>query len=245
MKKIAFVSGGSRGIGFAILKEMLSNNYITIATSTTNKGADLISETIASHQGEGLALVGDLKDGASTVKKWENEILKEFQTLPDILIANAGITKDQLTIRMTEEQWEDVLKVNLTSSFLLSQTFIKAMMKKKWGRIIFLGSVTAFGNPGQINYSASKAALSGVARTIALEYGSRNITANVVSPGFIETDMTHKLSEKQIEAIQSKIPLKRYGQVEEVANLISFLASEKANYITGQTIHINGGMLTT
>ena len=124
-EKIAFISGASRGIGYAILKEMLRNNYITIATTTTTKGADLISETITSHQGEGLALIGDLKDGASTVKRWENEILDQFQTLPDILIANAGITKDQLTIRMTEEQWDDVLKVNLTSTFLLSQSLSK------------------------------------------------------------------------------------------------------------------------
>ncbi len=146
---------------------------------------------------------------------------------------------------MSEDQWNDVIKVNLTGSFLLSQSFIKSMMKKKWGRIILVGSVSAFGNPGQINYSASKAALSGVARTIALEYGSRNITANVVSPGFIQTDMTDKLSPKQIENIQSKIPLKRYGNADEVADLITFLASNKAEYITGQTIHINGGMLTT
>lgn len=245
MKKMVFISGSSRGIGLSVLKKLLKEDYIVIGTSTSDKGKTYIDKTIQEHGGKGLGLVGDLATGKSTIEKWVNEIQDHFGCLPDILVANAGITDDQLTMRMKESQWMNVININLTGSFLLSQAFLRNMVKKRWGRFIFLGSVSACGNPGQINYAASKAGIAGLSRTLAIEYGSRNITSNVVSPGFIQTDMTDAISEDQSKHLLNKIPLGRYGKPEEVAELIAFLSSENAQYISGQTIHINGAMITS
>ncbi len=245
MKKMVFISGSSRGIGLSILKKLLKENYIVIGTSTSDKGKQLIDKTIQESGGEGIGLVGDLRNGSETVKKWVEEINAHFGCLPDILVANAGITDDQLTLRMKESQWVDVININLTGSFLLSQAFLRNMVKRKWGRFIFLGSVSAFGNPGQINYAASKAGIAGLSRTLAIEYGSRNITSNVIAPGFIQTDMTDTISEDHSKQLLNKIPLGRYGRSDEVAELVSFLASENADYISGQTIQINGAMITS
>lgn len=244
MSQLALVTGSSRGIGKAIQLKLLSDGYDVVGTASSEKGCASIMNGVTD-SAKCLAVYGDLSDSQNTISTWSEEIQAHFNRQPDIIISNAGITNDNLMLRMTDEQWFDVMQVNLNANYHLVKTFLKPMVKAKAGRFIFLGSVSALGNPGQANYATTKAGICGLSRSIALEYGARNITSNVIAPGFIETDMTNKLNEAQQKMITDKIPLKRYGQVKDVANLVSFLISNQADYITGQTIHINGGMHTT
>ncbi|MDX1490013.1 MAG: 3-oxoacyl-ACP reductase FabG [Pseudohongiellaceae bacterium] len=240
-KKIALVTGASRGIGKAIAIELGRQGLIVIGTATTEGGAQAISEYLkeSSIDGKGLCLnVADKDSVAAALSTIESE----FGT-PQILVNNAGITKDNLLMRMKEEEWDDVIDTNLNSLYRLCKAVLKGMTKSRWGRIINVSSVVASsGNPGQTNYAASKAAIEGFSRSLAREIGSRGITVNSIAPGFIDTDMTRALGEKQIDALMSQIPLSRFGKPEEIASVAGFLASDAGAYITGETIHVNGGM---
>lgn len=244
MSQLILVTGASRGIGKAIFSRLIEEGHDVVGTASSEKSCKLIFQDIDEKE-HCLALHGDLSDPQNTIESWANAIEAKYNRLPNIIISNAGITKDNLMLRMSDEQWYDVMQVNLNANYHLAKRFLKPMIKAKQGKFIFLGSISAMGNPGQANYATSKAGICGFSRSIALEYGVRNITSNVISPGFIETDMTNQLNPDQQKSITDKIPLKRYGQVADVANLVSFLVSDKADYITGQTIHINGGMYTT
>lgn len=240
-KRVALVTGASRGIGAAILKTLAGTGMTLIGTATTAEGALGISTSLASWKAEGSGMVLDLY-AESSIDNLMNEIIARYGA-PAILINNAGITRDNLLLRMKEEEWLDILTVNLTAVFRLSKICVKHMLKQRFGRIISLGSVVgATGNPGQTNYCAAKAGIEGFSRALASEVGSRGITVNVVAPGCIETDMTRELSTAQKELFLAKTPLGRFGHCDEVAALVSFLASDQAGFITGQTIHINGGL---
>lgn len=244
MSKLVLVTGASRGIGKAIQLKLLSMGHRVIGTASSPSSKQLILEGV-NDQDQCLALDGNLNDPKETIDNWAQAIKDRFDEMPSAIISNAGITKDNLMLRMTDDQWHDVVQVNLNANYYLVKTFLKPMIKARTGKFVFLGSVSALGNPGQANYSATKAGICGLSRSIALEYGARNITSNVIAPGFIETDMTHALTDDQQKSITDRIPLKRYGQVSDIANLASFLISDMSDYITGQTIHINGGMHTT
>jgi len=238
---IAFVTGASRGIGRAIALGLGQQGATVIGTATTQGGADAISGYLAEAgiQGKGLMLnVADPESVDGVVKA----INADFGA-PTILVNNAGITRDNLLMRMKEEEWQSIMDTNLTSVFRLSKACLRGMMKARKGRIINIGSVVgATGNPGQANYCAAKAGLVGFTKSLAREVGSRNITVNTVAPGFIDTDMTKELPEEQRTALIAGIPLDRLGQPEDIANAVAFLASDNAGYITGETIHVNGGM---
>ncbi|MDG2348403.1 MAG: SDR family oxidoreductase [Gammaproteobacteria bacterium] len=244
MSKLVLVTGASRGIGKAVFLKLLSMGHRVIGTASTEKSSQLILDGVENHD-QCFALYGDLNNPKTTMAHWADAINEKFKEMPSAIISNAGITRDNLMLRMTDDQWHDVVQVNLNANYYLVKTFLKPMVKARTGKFVFLGSVSSHGNPGQSNYAATKAAICGLSRSIALEYGARNITSNVISPGFIETDMTNELTLDQQKSITDRIPLKRYGQVDDVANLASFLISNESNYITGQTIHINGGMRTT
>ena len=227
--KKVIVTGGNRGIGKGIVLSLLNQGYLVLATSRDSKKFDM------SHQNLQVANL-DVCDQAS-IDDFQ-KIANDFD--PDILINNAGITKDNLFLRMTEDDWEKVIDTNLNSVFRMTKLVVKGMLKKKWGRIINISSISgSMGNPGQTNYSASKAGVEAFSRSLAKELGSRNITVNSVAPGFIQTDMTQGLID---EEITKKIPLQRVGSVEDVASLINFLVSEESNYITGQTLVVDGGL---
>ena len=238
---IAFVTGASRGIGRAIALGLGQQGATVIGTATTQGGADAISGYLAEAgiQGKGLMLnVADPESVDAVVKS----INADFGA-PTILVNNAGITRDNLLMRMKEEEWQSIMDTNLTSVYRLSKACLRGMMKARKGRIINIGSVVgATGNPGQANYCAAKAGLVGFTKSLAREVGSRNITVNTVAPGFIDTDMTKELPEEQRTALIAGIPLDRLGQPEDIANAVAFLASDNAAYITGETIHVNGGM---
>jgi 3-oxoacyl-[acyl-carrier protein] reductase len=239
--KVALVTGASRGIGKAIATELGQHGAIVIGTATTESGAEAISAYLAElgMKGGGYQLDVASKD---SVEQLLSALAVDFE-MPLILVNNAGITKDNLLLRMKEEEWGDVINTNLTSLYRLCKACLKPMTKARWGRIISISSVVASsGNPGQTNYAASKAAIEGFSRSLAIEIGSRGITVNCIAPGFIDTDMTRALAEKQIETLLSHIPLSRFGKAEEVAAVAGFLASESGAYITGETIHVNGGM---
>jgi len=239
--KVALVTGASRGIGKAIATELGQHGAIVIGTATTESGAEAISAYLAElgMKGGGYQLDVASKD---SVEQLLGALAVDFE-MPLILVNNAGITKDNLLLRMKEEEWGDVINTNLTSLYRLCKACLKPMTKARWGRIISISSVVASsGNPGQTNYAASKAAIEGFSRSLAIEIGSRGITVNCIAPGFIDTDMTRALAEKQIETLLSHIPLSRFGKAEEVAAVAGFLASESGAYITGETIHVNGGM---
>jgi len=235
---VALVTGASRGIGQAISERLVKQGFYVIGTATSEAGAQAISERLGS-AGEGRvlnvtdpAMVGDLAKS-----------LAESDQSPLVLVNNAGITKDTLMLRMKPEDWQSVIDTNLTSIFTVVSAFIKPMTKARTGRIINISSVVgSMGNAGQVNYAAAKAGLEGMTRAMAREFGSRAITVNAVAPGFIETDMTHVLPEAQKEALLSQVPLGRLGSAEEVAGTVAFLASEEASYVTGTTLHVNGGM---
>lgn len=237
--EIALVTGASRGIGKAIAEQLASQGATVIGTATSDSGADNISSYLSAVGGKGMCLNVTDADSINAVIK---AITDEFGDV-SILVNNAGITKDNLLMMMKEDQWNDIINTNLTSIYRLSKAVIRKMMKAKKGRIINIASVVGMtGNPGQTNYSATKAGMLGFTKSLAREIGSRNITVNCVAPGFIDTDMTKELPEEQREALISQIPLNRLGDPADIAAAVSFLAAPAAAYITGETINVNGGM---
>lgn len=238
-KKIALVTGATRGIGAAIASQLVADGFYVLGTATRSEGAEAISKAL-SGQGEGHVLdVSDSEQVTNFIKTLQAE-----GKMPAVLINNAGITRDNLMLRMSEEEWMAVINTNLNSIFRLTKACLRSMLKGEWGRIISIGSVVGTsGNPGQANYCAAKAGVIGFTKALAQEIGSRQITLNVVSPGFIDTDMTQQLNEEYRQILIDRIPLKRIGKPEDIAHMVSFLASEKANYMTGQTLHVNGGMV--
>ena len=236
--KVALVTGASRGIGRAIAEQLAALGAKVIGTATTEKGAAAISAYLAD-KGHGLVL--NVTD-ADSIEQCLTEIKNQFGEI-DILINNAGITRDNLLMRMKDDEWFDIIQTNLTSVFRLSKAVLRSMMKKRYGRIVTIGSVVgSMGNAGQTNYAAAKAGVLGFTKSLAREVASRGITVNAVSPGFIDTDMTKELSDEQKEAIFSQVPANRLGKPEEIAATVAFLVSAPAAYITGETIHVNGGM---
>lgn len=239
--KVALVTGASRGIGAAIAEQLGKAGAIVIGTATSSSGADKISARFAELGIRGAGKVLNVTD-ADSVATLLKEVGDEFGA-PAILVNNAGITKDNLLMRMSDEEWFDVINTNLSAIYRLSKGVLRGMMKARWGRIINISSVVgAMGNPGQSNYAATKAGVAGFARSLAAEVGSRNITVNTVAPGFIDTDMTKVLPEEQKQQLLSRIPLGRLGAPEEIASVVVFLASDAGAYISGETIHVNGGM---
>ncbi len=236
--KIALVTGATRGIGRAVAEELVSKGAFVIGTATSEKGADSISAYLG-EKGKGLVL--NVADQASIDAVLE-QIKQEFGDI-DILVNNAGITRDNLLMRMKDEEWFDILQTNLSSVYHLSKAMLRTMMKKRFGRIINIGSVVgSMGNAGQTNYCAAKAGLIGFSKSLAKEVASRGITVNVVAPGFIATDMTDVLSEELKNNLLTQIPAGRLGEPKDIAKAVAFLASEDASYINGTTLHVNGGM---
>ena len=239
--QIALVTGASRGIGQAIAQELGRQGATVVGTATTDKGAALISAYLSEAGIKGCGYAMNVNDAAQTEKVLE-DLRKQFGEIT-ILVNNAGITRDNLLARMTDEEWDDVLATNLKSVFRLSRAVLRAMMKARSGRIISISSVVgSMGNAGQTNYAAAKAGMAGFTRSLAQEVGSRNITVNCVAPGFIDTDMTHALGEDQRAKLVEHVPLKRLGQPVDIAAAVAFLASPSASYVTGVTLHVNGGM---
>ncbi|MCX8049384.1 MAG: 3-oxoacyl-ACP reductase FabG [Methylohalobius sp.] len=241
MSKIALVTGASRGIGRAIALELARQGLLVVGTATSPAGADAISQALKEIGGEGYGVVLDVTN-ASQVQAVVDEIGERLGS-PLVLVNNAGITRDELLLRMKEEDWAAILETNLTSVYRLCKSCLRGMMKARWGRIVNISSVVGVtGNPGQTNYAAAKAGMIGFTKSLAREVASRGITVNAVAPGFIVTDMTSALPESQRQALLSAIPLGRLGEVEEVAYAVAFLCSDQAAYITGETLHVNGGM---
>ena len=239
--QIALVTGASRGIGQACALELGRLGATVIGTATSDSGAAAIGAYLAENQIKGAGMKLNVND-AKEVEQVLESIRGQFGEV-GILVNNAGITRDNLLMRMKEEEWDDIMATNLKSVFRLSQAVLKGMMKARQGRIISIASVVgAMGNAGQTNYSAAKAGIMGFTKSLAREVGSRNITVNCVAPGFIDTDMTRALKDEQRQALLNHIPLGRLGQVEDIAAAVGFLASPKAAYITGTTLHVNGGM---
>jgi 3-oxoacyl-[acyl-carrier protein] reductase len=238
--QVALVTGASRGIGRAIATLLAKQGATVIGTATSQTGADSISAFIT-EAGQGRGAVLNVCDAAASLALVD-EIQKQYGGL-SILVNNAGITQDQLAMRMKDEEWDAVIATNLTAVARLSRAVLRTMMKAKYGRIINITSVVgSAGNPGQINYAAAKAGVAGMSRALAREIGSRNITVNCIAPGFIDTDMTKALNDQQSAAILQQIPLGRLGQPAEIAAAALFLASSEAGYVTGTTMHVNGGM---
>jgi 3-oxoacyl-[acyl-carrier protein] reductase len=237
-KQIALVTGASRGIGRAIAERLADDGFFVVGTATSDAGADSISVYLGEN-GKGIKLdVSDVNSIAEAIKAVNDEF-----GAPTVLVNNAGITRDNLLMRMKDDEWDDILNTNLTSVFRMSKAVLRGMMKAKTGRIINISSVVAFtGNAGQANYAAAKAGMVGFAKSMAKEVGSRNITVNTVAPGFIDTDMTRELSDDIKNVLLASIPLSRLGEAKEIAHTVAFLASAGAGYITGETLHVNGGM---
>lgn len=239
-KKTVLITGASRGIGKAIL-ESFNNEYFIIGTGTSESSVQSILENLKSMNIEGESFKLDLGDRDSI--KELTSLLDSKEIYPDILINNAGITRDNIMLRMKDEEWDNVIDVHLNGQYLLIKSFIKKMVKNRWGRIINISSTSAvLGNKGQANYAAAKAGIEAMSRSLARELGSRNINVNCVAPGFIETDMTKEISDGNEDFLASQIPLGRLGKPNEIAEVVNFLTSEQANYITGQIIHVNGGL---
>lgn len=239
--KVALVTGASRGIGQAIAFAMGRANAFVVGTATTEEGAKNIQKAFdqAGQKGVGLVLnVANMDSVEATMA-----IIKEKYGMPTILINNAAITRDNLMLRMKDEEWESVIETNLNSIFRVTKVCLRDMLKARWGRIISIGSVVgSTGNPGQVNYAAAKAGLVGFTKALAQEIGSREVTVNAVAPGFIDTDMTRELPEEQRQLLLQRIPMQRLGRADEIAAAVAFLASDAASYITGQVLHVNGGM---
>ena len=239
--QIALITGASRGIGQAIALALGKQGAIVIGTATSQNGADSISAYLEDAGVKGVGLALNVTDAAQ-VNQGIERIQKEFGDV-SILINNAGITRDNLLMRMKDEEWDDIMDTNLKSVFRMSRAVLRAMMKARNGRIISIASVVGvMGNAGQTNYSAAKAGIIGFSKSLAREVGSRNITVNCVAPGFIDTDMTRSLPEAQRQALLGRIPLGKLGSVEDIAAAVAFLASPQAGYVTGTTLHVNGGM---
>lgn len=239
--KIALVTGATRGIGRAIALQLGNQDATVIGTATSEEGADKISAYLAEAGLKGKGIVLEVRD-AKQLNDTLATIAKEFGAVT-ILVNNAGITRDNLTMRMDDDEWDAVIDTNLKAVFRLSRGVMRGMMKARFGRIVNITSVVGYsGNAGQANYCAAKAGVAGMSRSLARELGSRNITVNCVAPGFIATDMTHALDEKQKEAMLASIPLGRAGTPEDIAGAVSFLVSPAAAYVTGTTVHVNGGM---
>jgi 3-oxoacyl-[acyl-carrier protein] reductase len=239
--QIALVTGASRGIGQGIALELGRQGAAVVGTATSDKGAQAIGAYLAAAGIQGAGMTLDVNNDAQ-LEQVLDSVRKQFGEI-SILVNNAGITRDNLLARMSDEEWDDVLATNLKSVFRLSRAVLRAMMKARHGRIISISSVVgSMGNPGQANYAASKAGMVGFTKSLAQEIGSRNITVNCVAPGFIETDMTLALGEEQRAKLIEHVPLKRLGQVADIAAAVAFLAGPGAAYITGTTLHVNGGM---
>ena len=240
-KQIALVTGASRGIGHAIALALAREGALVIGTGTRPESAELVTSALNAQGAKGCGMVLDVTQGQAIDPLME-EIKKNYGPV-SILVNNAGLTKDGLAMRMQDTDWEQVISANLSGVFRLSRAVLRDMTKAKSGRIINISSVVGFsGNPGQINYAAAKAGVVGMSRALAREIGGRGITVNCVAPGFIETDMTSKLSPQQVEALKAQIPLGRLGTVADIAAAVVFLSSPSAGYITGTTLHVNGGM---
>ncbi|GAA4879683.1 3-oxoacyl-ACP reductase FabG [Ferrimonas pelagia] len=237
--KVALVTGASRGIGRAIAEQLVAAGAKVIGTATSERGAAAIAQYLGEN---GTGLVLNVTEQAS-VDALFAEIKAQYGDI-DVLVNNAGITRDNLMMRMKEDEWGDIIDTNLTSVFRTSKAVLRAMMKKRHGRIINIGSVVGtMGNPGQANYAAAKAGLLGFTKSLAKEVASRGITVNAVAPGFIQTDMTDELTDDQKAGIMGQVPAGRLGQAQEIADAVLFLASDRAGYITGETLHVNGGMV--
>ena len=239
--QVAIVTGASRGIGEGILQVLAKAGATVIGTSTSDKGAEGISKALADLGAKGVGRVLDVRDAAQCAA-FVDKAQEEFGPVA-ILVNNAGATRDNLLARMKDEEWDDVQATNLKPVFTLSRAVLRGMMKARTGRIVNVSSVVAFsGNAGQTNYAAAKAGMVGFSKSLAREVGSRNITVNCVAPGFIETDMTRSLAEDQVKKLVDSVPLGRLGRVEDIAQAVLFLCSPAASYITGATLHVNGGM---
>ena len=239
--KVALVTGASRGIGRAILEQLARDGFDVIGTATADAGVAAIETRLREAGLAGRATAVRVDESASVDALFER--LKTDDVTPLVLVNNAGVTRDNLLLRMGDEEWRDVMETNVSSLFRLCKPILRGMMRARWGRIVNVSSVVArMGNPGQSNYVASKAAIEGFTRALAQEVGSRNITVNAVAPGFIATDMTQALTDEQRQAMLARIPLGRMGNAEEIARVVGFLASDAAAYITGETIHVNGGL---
>lgn len=239
--KTALVTGATRGIGKAIALALAAQGARVVGTATSAEGAETITDNLKTAGYEGFGIVMNVADPES-IDAGLKQVAEEAGA-PVILVNNAGITRDNLLMRLKDDDWSDVIQTNLASVFRLSKAVLRGMAKARWGRIINISSVVAgMGNPGQANYCAAKAGVEGFTRSLAKEMSNRGITANCVAPGFIDTDMTRKLDEKQRESMMEVIPAGRLGEPEEVAAVVAFLASEAAGYVTGETIHVNGGM---
>jgi 3-oxoacyl-[acyl-carrier protein] reductase len=240
LKKV-LITGASRGIGQSIIEQFYSKEFLPIGTATSEEGINKILESFSNSNIKGKAYQLDLNKNESIVNFFEK--LKSEDINPDILVNNAGITKDNLMLRMSEQDWNDVINIHLTGQFKLMKNFVRGMLKNRWGRIINISSAAAaIGNKGQANYVAAKAGIEAMSKSLAREVGSKNICVNCIAPGFIETDMIESLGKDYLNEISSEIPLQRLGNAEEVASLVKFISSDEASYITGQTIHINGGL---
>lgn len=238
MGRVALVTGASRGIGRAIAERLRDDGYVVAGTATSEEGAATVAEYLGD---SGRALVMRVEDEASVGAAFE--ALEQDCGLPLVVVNNAGVTRDNLLLRMKAEEWDSVVQTNLGGLYRVVKPALRAMMKARWGRIINLSSVVArMGNPGQSNYVASKAGIEGFTRSLAQEVASRGITVNAVAPGFIATDMTADLSEDQVQAMLERVPLGRMGSVDDIASAVAFLASDQAGYITGETLQVNGGL---
>ncbi|MDG2082853.1 MAG: 3-oxoacyl-[acyl-carrier-protein] reductase [Candidatus Actinomarina sp.] len=241
--KTALVTGGSRGIGKAIAQKLAETTNVAVGYSNSKEQAVEVVNSIQASGGNAIAVQIDVTDNQSVEKCFEL-VEKELSSV-EILVNNAGITKDNIFPRLKQDDWDSVIDTNLTGSFRVSQRAIKGMMKNKWGRIVFISSVAGIsGNTGQSNYAASKAGMIGLAKTISKELGSRNITSNVIAPGYIDTDMTSFLNDEQKEDIIGQLSIKRVGKPEDIANMVSFLCSDESEYITGQVFPVDGGLTT-
>ena len=241
--KTAFITGGSRGIGKAIAIELGNNFHVVVGYSNSEDKANDVAKDIISSGGSASTVRVDISNSESVDEAFTS-IEKDYTSV-DVLINNAGVTKDNILPRMKKDEWLEVIQTNLTGSFYTSQRAVKPMMKNKWGRIIFISSIVGLsGNQGQANYAASKAGLIGLAKSISKELGSRNITSNVVAPGYIETDMTSFLDDQNKENIIEQLSIKRIGKPEDISNVVSFLCNEESEYITGQVIPVDGGLST-
>lgn len=239
--KVALVTGASRGIGKAIALDLAAQGATVIGTATSESGAEKISAYLSEAGAQGAGKCLNVTD-AQMITDVLAEITKEFG-VPTILVNNAGITRDNLLMRMKDEEWDDIIQTNLSSVYRMSKACLRGMMKAKGGRIINIASVVGvMGNAGQTNYAAAKAGIIGFSKSLAREVGARNITVNTIAPGFIDTDMTRALPEEQRAALTNQIPLSRLGEPEDIAKSVTFLAGEGGSYITGQTLNVNGGM---